>query len=187
MTTSLLTTSNADFDNCFEQGAGNQLLYIYAQDGQDIGQRYYNVSEGSAYGATGMLASSGTDVGQLLCKAGTRDDGSVVIYTGAQGFFSGWSTLNSGFLKAYGSISRIPYWLVGGTVCRATAIRYQSSSSNRTLINFSPTVPYQQMLINGAQFTKNSDTSARVSGNPLSISSGANITLHFAPAPDGFA
>lgn len=53
------------------RGGGNQLFGIYANDGQDIGQRYYSASEGSAYSNTGFLASDGGDVGYKLCKAGT--------------------------------------------------------------------------------------------------------------------
>lgn len=182
MTTSLFTTSNADFDNCFEQGAGNQLLYIYAQDGQDIGQRYYNVSEGSAYGATGMLASSGTDVGQLLCKAGARDDGSVVVTAGSNKSSYGWKSTST----AIGSISRTPYWINGSTRCLLTKCIYQWKVSNFTIIDFSETPPFSGITVNGVAFTYNRSDGWHVKGNPLSISKGATTTLVFSPRPDGF-
>lgn len=71
MTTNLQIASGADFDSLFQAGGGNQLFGIYGIDGQDVGQRYYNVSEGSAYGNTGFLASDGGDVGYKLCRAGS--------------------------------------------------------------------------------------------------------------------
>lgn len=71
MTTNLQIASGADFDSLFQAGGGNQLFGIYGIDGQDVGQRYYNVSEGSAYGNTGFLASDGGDVGYKLCKVGS--------------------------------------------------------------------------------------------------------------------
>jgi hypothetical protein len=71
MTTNLLNPSGTDFDNLFESGAGNQLLYIYASDGKDIGQKYLNVSYGSTNGtATNFLASDGADVQTKLCGKG---------------------------------------------------------------------------------------------------------------------
>ena len=71
MTTNLQIASGADFDSLFQAGGGNQLFGIYGIDGQDVGQRYYNVSEGSAYGNTAFLASDGGDIGYKLCKAGS--------------------------------------------------------------------------------------------------------------------
>ena len=199
MTTNLLTTGNVDFDNCFEKGSGNQLLYIYAQDGADIGQKYYNVSEGSAYGTTGMLASSGKDVGNLLCKAGTRDDGSVVLTCGSYTLMSTtwigyWKKLVGG--DYIGSLSRTPYWLVNGskvslselyiytTATRTGTYVYLSNSEHRTSII---------TAVNGVAFTSSSSSvddttkyNSIASGNPLGLSNGAKVTLKFTPAPDGF-
>lgn len=44
MSTGLLNSSGTDFEQLFEVGGGNQLLYIYANDGTDIGQKFLNVS-----------------------------------------------------------------------------------------------------------------------------------------------
>ena len=58
MTTNLKSIAGTDFDDLFEAGAGNQLLNIYAMDGQDVGQKYLNVSQGSQVSAnTGFQAS----------------------------------------------------------------------------------------------------------------------------------
>lgn len=71
MTTNLLNPSGTDFDNLFESGSGNQLLYIYANDGKDIGQKYLNVSYGSTNGtASNFLASDGADIQSKLCGKG---------------------------------------------------------------------------------------------------------------------
>lgn len=68
MSTGLLSISGADFEQLFETGGGNQLLYIYANDGQDIGQKFLNVSDGSAISAnTGFQVSDGSDVRTKLC------------------------------------------------------------------------------------------------------------------------
>ena len=53
------------------RGGGNQLLGIYALDGQDIGQKFLNVSEGSAISAnTGFQVADGSDVRLKLCGKG---------------------------------------------------------------------------------------------------------------------
>lgn len=71
MTTNLFNPSGTDFDNLFERGAGNQLLYIYGVDGQDIGQRYLNISYGSQCGVnTGFVAPDGTELRYKLCGKG---------------------------------------------------------------------------------------------------------------------
>lgn len=72
MTTGLQISNGTDFDSLFQTGSGTQLLYTYANNGADIGQRYLPASSGSAYGNTGFYNPSGTDVGNLLCKAGSN-------------------------------------------------------------------------------------------------------------------
>lgn len=73
MTTNLKSIAGTDFDDLFEAGAGNQLLNIYAMDGQDIGQKYLNVSQGSQVSAnTGFQASDSADVKTKLCGKGTN-------------------------------------------------------------------------------------------------------------------
>lgn len=73
MTTNLKSIAGTDFDDLFEAGAGNQLLNIYAMDGQDVGQKYLNVSQGSQVSAnTGFQASDSADVKTKLCGKGTN-------------------------------------------------------------------------------------------------------------------
>lgn len=73
MATGLLNSSGTDFEQLFEQGGGNQLLNIYANDGQDIGQKFLNVSEGSQISSnTGFLAADGSDVKTKLCGKGLK-------------------------------------------------------------------------------------------------------------------
>lgn len=72
MTTNLKSIAGTDFDDLFEAGTGNQLLSIYAMDGQDVGQKYLNVSQGSQVSAnTGFQASDSADVRSKLCGKGT--------------------------------------------------------------------------------------------------------------------
>ena len=73
MTTNLKSIAGTDFDDLFEAGAGNQLLNIYAMDGQDVGQKYLNVSQGSQVSVnTGFQASDSADVKTKLCGKGTN-------------------------------------------------------------------------------------------------------------------
>ena len=73
MTTNLKSIAGTDFDDLFEKGQGNQLLNIYAMDGQDVGQKYLNVSQGSQVSAnTGFQASDSADVKTKLCGKGTN-------------------------------------------------------------------------------------------------------------------
>ena len=73
MTTNLKSVAGTDFDDLFEAGTGNQLLSIYAMDGQDVGQKYLNVSQGSQVSAnTGFQASDSADVRSKLCGKGTN-------------------------------------------------------------------------------------------------------------------
>lgn len=71
MTTNLKSIAGTDFDDLFEAGTGNQLLKIYGMDGQDIGQKYLNVSQGSQVSAnTGFQVSDSADVKTKLCGKG---------------------------------------------------------------------------------------------------------------------
>lgn len=73
MTTNLKSIAGTDFDDLFEAGTGNQLLKIYGMDGQDIGQKYLNVSQGSQVSAnTGFQVSDSADVKTKLCGKGTN-------------------------------------------------------------------------------------------------------------------
>ena len=73
MTTNLKSIAGTDFDDLFETGQGDQLLNIYAMDGQDVGQKYLNVSQGSQVSAnTGFQASDSADVKGKLCGKGTN-------------------------------------------------------------------------------------------------------------------
>lgn len=73
MTTNLKSIAGTDFDDLFEAGTGNQLLNIYAMDGQDVGQKYLNVSQGAQVSAdTGFKASDSADVRSKLCGKGTN-------------------------------------------------------------------------------------------------------------------
>ena len=110
MATGIIASSGQDFDNIFERGGGNQLFGIYANDGQDIGQRYYNVSDGNAYGATGFQASDGGDVGYKLCKAGTRN-----IFTMNVGRYGGGAAYY-GYSQRLGIGSLSPNTLYGYTI-----------------------------------------------------------------------
>lgn len=93
MTTNLKSIAGTDFDDLFEAGAGNQLLNIYAMDGQDVGQKYLNVSQGSQVSAnTGFQASDSADVKTKLCGKGTNKAGvsySVYGTTTAYGTIDG--------------------------------------------------------------------------------------------------
>lgn len=71
MASNLIATNGLDFDNIFQQGQGNQLFYTYANNGQDVGQRYLPASEGDPAGNVGFLNSSGQDIGPKLCLTGT--------------------------------------------------------------------------------------------------------------------
>ena len=73
MTTGLISTSGQDFEELFEAGSGNQLLYIYADDGQDIGQKFLPASQGEPGDATGFFNDTNTDVGPLLCAKGSNN------------------------------------------------------------------------------------------------------------------
>ena len=108
MTTNLKSVAGTDFDDLFEAGTGNQLLSIYAMDGQDVGQKYLNVSRGSQVSAnTGFQASDSADVRSKLCGKGTNTisykiwqeytrDGSYFIYITVSKMPSGNSLVASG-------------------------------------------------------------------------------------------
>lgn len=95
---------------------GNQLFGIYGYDGQDIGQRYLPASYGQAYGNTGFQQAQGTDVGNLLCRAGTMNVFTVNLgYRVIDGidYYYGYFTLLSDGITS-GSIS--PNTLLGYTI-----------------------------------------------------------------------
>ena len=113
MTTNLKSIAGTDFDDLFEAGAGNQLLNIYAMDGQDVGQKYLNVSQGSQVSAnTGFQASDSADVKTKLCGKGT----SKISYT-----LRYWWPMGYAF-KLYLTISGMPT----GNSCTVTGrVAYQ--------------------------------------------------------------
>ena len=95
MTTNLKSIAGTDFDDLFEAGTGNQLLSIYAMDGQDVGQKYLNVSQGSQVSAnTGFQASDSADVKTKLCGKG--------LVTISYSFYYGYN------FKMYLTLSGIP-------------------------------------------------------------------------------
>lgn len=95
MTTNLKSIAGTDFDDLFEAGAGNQLLNIYAMDGQDVGQKYLNVSQGSQVSAnTGFQASDSADVKTKLCGKGLA----IISYS----FYYGYN------FRMYLTLSGIP-------------------------------------------------------------------------------
>ena len=79
MTIGFYNANGKDFDELFEQGGGNRLLYYYTSSGQDIGTRYSPASHGQPGASTGMYYdSNGSDIGPLLCALGKkRFEGSV--------------------------------------------------------------------------------------------------------------
>lgn len=113
MTTNLKSIAGTDFDDLFEAGAGNQLLNIYAMDGQDVGQKYLNVSQGSQVSAnTGFQASDSADVKTKLCGKGTNKISYTLRY---------WWPLGEAF-KLYLTISNMPT----GNSCTVTGkVAYQ--------------------------------------------------------------
>ncbi len=185
MTTNLLTTGGVDFDNCFEAGSGTQLLYIYTPDGTDIGKKYYPASAGSKYGTTGMLAPSGTDVGNLLCKKGTRDDGSVIMTVGTDGQYYGYK------LGYYGAVNRRPYWNLSGGKVYLEALIYRRRAGKHTLLYVSSNLTAEVTIsVNGVAFNiliQGDGNYGLVLSDPLGLNSGGTKTLYFSPAPAGFA
>ena len=65
-------SSGVDLDDVFELGQGNKLVNMYASNGQDLGQRYLDVGQGSAASNQGFRNSVGTDFGHLFCAKGTN-------------------------------------------------------------------------------------------------------------------
>ena len=95
MTTNLKSIAGTDFDDLFETGQGDQLLNIYAMDGQDVGQKYLNVSQGAQVSAdTGFKASDSADVRGKLCGKG--------LVTISYSFYYGYN------FKMYLTLSGIP-------------------------------------------------------------------------------
>lgn len=113
MTTNSKSIAGTDFDDLFEAGAGNQLLNIYAMDGQDVGQKYLNVSQGSQVSAnTGFQASDSADVKTKLCGKGTNKISYTLRY---------WRPMGDAF-KLYLTISGMPT----GNSCTVTGnVAYQ--------------------------------------------------------------
>lgn len=191
MTAGLLTTGGVDFDSCFQTGSGTQLLYIYASNGADIGQRYLPVSSGSAYGTTGFKNPSGTDVGNLLCKAGTNYHVTMTVGYKAK---SGLHKAQYGYSKDnYGSLSRIPYW---GSYFLET-VYYITSGTTRVYIEAADAGSNPigtTLVVNGISFTCTSTDSDNiyylfcVSGDVFGLSSknGSKLNLTFSPAPTAY-
>ena len=76
MSSGLLSAQGTDFDDLFQSSGGDQLLYIYANDGQDVGQKYLNVNAGQAISSdTAFYCADGVDVRYKLCAKGTGQIG----------------------------------------------------------------------------------------------------------------
>lgn len=132
MTTNLKSIAGTDFDDLFEAGTGNQLLSIYAMDGQDVGQKYLNVSQGSQVSAnTGFQASDSEDVRSKLCGKGTN----TISYKIWQEYDRG------GNYFIYITVSKMPSGnslVASGTIAVSiteTAEGNASTTNNRLLIN----------------------------------------------------
>ena len=215
MTTGLQISNGTDFDSLFQTGSGTQLLYTYGSDGQDIGQRYLPASSGSAYGSTGFYNPSGTDVGNLLCKAGTNYH--VTLTIGSQTVKSYYST-GSGENVTYhyynynmygfgcyvyylGSMSKKPCWGStsnyiqlfyiendSGTGTGSYSTRFQLVSRN---VSTAASITVTNITANVSATLTASSTKRvySVSGDPLKFReySGKTIKLAFSPVPIGYA
>lgn len=161
-------------------GGGNQLFGIYGYDGQDIGQRYYNVSDGNAYGATGFQASDGGDVGYKLCRAGTRN-----IFTMTIGHHRG-SPAAFGYSSSLGIGSLSPNILQGYTI--AEFREYGDDSSDYLLLS-GYVCPWSKIIIQviGEAFTREVVANGRYyTGGGLPFSSyfwSNNKTIQFKLTP----
>ena len=141
MTTNLKINSGSDFDDAFQAGGGTQLFGIYGSDGQDIGQRYLPSSRGQAYGATGFQQAQGSDVGNLLCKAGTNDLFTLVIGKQDNGPYEPTFGFEEG---KYGSLS--PQYFLG----------YKIIALHGKVLQFEGYVqpwPVLYMTVNGSRYT----------------------------------
>ena len=103
MTTSLITKFGIDFDNMYARGNGTRDVYIYADDGTDIGRRYIAGNSGIL---SGWKDSAGVDVGNSFATSAAKirrtHNAAQAWYYNVEG--AGWETaFNEGFklLKAY--------------------------------------------------------------------------------------
>lgn len=143
MATGLTTSGGADFDSCFQTGSGNQLLYIYTNSGADIGQRYLNVSEGSAYGTTNFYASDGVDIGNKLCKIGsnyTTITITPVTSWNEDGYFYGYAQYSYSYLDMYGGSISPGYW-------QGLEIGAAYYNDSRSVIHFATNATFKKFYV----------------------------------------
>jgi hypothetical protein len=195
MTTGLQISNGTDFDSLFQTGSGTQLLYTYGSNGQDIGQRYLPASSGSAYGSTGFYNPSGTDVGNLLCKAGSNYH--ITMTVGCYVISSKVSSYGY-WVGRYGSVNRIPFW---GTNALLVGLYTNTISGNiyqHWCVIYDRNITFSSIQINGVTFTYDGDISEdtkyryylnSTKSNVLNMASstGATLNLTFNPAPNGYS
>lgn len=209
MTTGLTTSGGVDFDSCFQTGSGNQLLYIYTNSGVDIGQKYLNVSNGSAYGSTGFYASDGKDIGSKLCKIGSNGISATVKYSKEQSSYttgSGESAIEHYYYYsqyALQNISKTPYWEESLHVLKALNVNNNSGTGtgswkttlsvgwqSNNYVSISSIIVTNHTNNTTATLSSNATKhkSFTCSGDPLGIKalSGNSIQLSFSPAPTGY-
>ena len=215
MTTGLQISNGTDFDSLFQTGSGTQLLYTYANNGADIGQRYLPASSGSAYGNTGFYNPSGTDVGNLLCKAGTNYHVTMTVghytvnshYTTGSGeniqyHYYSYDVYGFGDYVFYlGSISKRPSW---GNVSNCIRLLYIDNDGGTGTGAYSTSIQLNTKNVATAASITVTNVTAGVSatltpnstkkvygtsGDPLKLRTyyGCTIKLSFSPAPIGYA
>lgn len=168
MTTNLKSIAGTDFDDLFEAGAGNQLLNIYAMDGQDVGQKYLNVSQGSQVSAnTGFQASDSADVKTKLCGKGTNKISYTLLHS---------NKYNYGYI-IYLTISGMP----SGNSCTVTGkISYSGDDdpSSENDHSFSGTHTVNKTITSNGQFEIDSTHDYGI-GGWCSINRNQNVTLAY--------
>ena len=167
MTTNLKSIAGTDFDDLFEKGQGNQLLNIYAMDGQDVGQKYLNVSQGSHVSAnTGFLASDSADVKTKLCGKGTNKISYTLLHS---------NKYNYGYV-IYLTISGMPT----GNSCTVTGkISYSGmDDSSESSSSFSGTHTVNKTITSNGQFQIDSTHDYGI-GGWCSINRNQNVTLAY--------
>ena len=69
MATGIRTRQGKDLDEIFVRGAGDQILGIKANTGEDIGQIFLNANKGGPHSADVGILSAGVDIRHKLCSA----------------------------------------------------------------------------------------------------------------------
>ncbi len=116
----------------------------------------------------------------LLCKKGTRDDGSVIASFGAA---------NYGTVTA--ALSRKPYWHIGAKKIYLSSVYAWLKLTNNAVFEFDPAaygVPFS--AVNGVRVTEIEEDDGSYYGaasrTSLGIAANTSVKLYFTPAPAGF-